>query len=186
MFRVGQNHVYTVYIRYFWQGNYEIYVHIWCIYTILANPTHSQHGEWKEALTVSSPGLQWGREGSNLSCVGRGGDLWSSQEAKWWAAACFDYHEQTESVDHTCVDYEVLALLSILYICVDFHWYIYMRTSIAIYMCGLPLLYIYMRTSIAIYICVGFHCYIYMWTSIAMNEVERRGEGMRVNTLWSF
>jgi hypothetical protein len=23
--RVGQNHVYTVYIRYFWQGNHQIY-----------------------------------------------------------------------------------------------------------------------------------------------------------------
>jgi len=40
MCRVGQNHIYTVYIRYFWQGNYEIYGHIRCIYTVLANPMH--------------------------------------------------------------------------------------------------------------------------------------------------
>ena len=25
VFRVGQNHIYTVYIRYFWQGNHQIY-----------------------------------------------------------------------------------------------------------------------------------------------------------------
>ena len=38
MSRVGQNHIYTVYIRYFWQGNHKIYGHIRCIYTVLANP----------------------------------------------------------------------------------------------------------------------------------------------------
>jgi len=38
--RVGQNHIYTVCIRYFWQGNHEIYGHIRCIYTVLANPKH--------------------------------------------------------------------------------------------------------------------------------------------------
>jgi hypothetical protein len=32
MSRVGQNHIYTVYIRYFWQGNYKMYGHIRCIY----------------------------------------------------------------------------------------------------------------------------------------------------------
>jgi len=37
--RVGQNHIYTVYIRYFWQGNHQIYGHIRCIYTVLANLT---------------------------------------------------------------------------------------------------------------------------------------------------
>ena len=33
--RVGQNHIYTVYIRYFWQGNHQIYGHMSytvCIY----------------------------------------------------------------------------------------------------------------------------------------------------------
>jgi hypothetical protein len=39
--RVGQNPMYTVYIRYFWQGNYQIYGHIRCIYTVLANPSNS-------------------------------------------------------------------------------------------------------------------------------------------------
>jgi len=37
---IGHNHIYTVYIRYFWQGNHQIYGHIRCIYTILANPKH--------------------------------------------------------------------------------------------------------------------------------------------------
>jgi len=44
MRRVGQNHVYTVHIRYFWQGINQIYGHIWCIYTVLANPTHAPGG----------------------------------------------------------------------------------------------------------------------------------------------
>ena len=38
--RVGQNHIYMVYLRYFWQGNYQIYGHIRCIYTVLANPAY--------------------------------------------------------------------------------------------------------------------------------------------------
>jgi len=41
--RVGQNHIYTVHIRYFWQGNYQIYGHIRCTYTVLANPIHVQN-----------------------------------------------------------------------------------------------------------------------------------------------
>jgi hypothetical protein len=32
--------VYTVYIRFFWQGNYHTYGHIRCVYTVLANPTY--------------------------------------------------------------------------------------------------------------------------------------------------
>jgi len=40
--KVGQNHIYTVYIRYFWQGNHRIYGHIRCIYTVLANPIYKQ------------------------------------------------------------------------------------------------------------------------------------------------
>jgi len=38
--RVGQNHIYTVCIRYFWQENHRIYDHIRCIYTVLANPIY--------------------------------------------------------------------------------------------------------------------------------------------------
>jgi hypothetical protein len=40
--RVGQNPMYTVCIRYFWQGNYQIYGHIRCIYTVLANFINKQ------------------------------------------------------------------------------------------------------------------------------------------------
>jgi len=38
--RVGQNHIYTVCIRYFWQGNHHIYAHLRCRYTVLANPIY--------------------------------------------------------------------------------------------------------------------------------------------------
>jgi len=38
--RVGQNHIYTVYIRHFRQGNHQMYGHIWRIYTVLANPAY--------------------------------------------------------------------------------------------------------------------------------------------------
>jgi len=41
--KVGQDHMYTVYIRYFWQGNHRIYNHIRCIFTALANPTYSSY-----------------------------------------------------------------------------------------------------------------------------------------------
>jgi len=30
-------YIYTVYIRYYWQGNHQMYGHIQCIYTVLAN-----------------------------------------------------------------------------------------------------------------------------------------------------
>jgi hypothetical protein len=40
IYRVGQNHIYTVHIRCFRQGNYQIYGHIRCIYTVLANPIY--------------------------------------------------------------------------------------------------------------------------------------------------
>ena len=40
MDRVGQNHAYTVYMRYFWQGNDQIYGRIRCICTVLANPKY--------------------------------------------------------------------------------------------------------------------------------------------------
>ena len=32
--------IYGAYIRYFWQGNHQIYGHIWYIYTVLANRTY--------------------------------------------------------------------------------------------------------------------------------------------------
>jgi len=31
-------YLHTVYVRYFWQGNHQMYGHIQCIYTVLANP----------------------------------------------------------------------------------------------------------------------------------------------------
>jgi hypothetical protein len=37
IYRAGQNHIYMVCIRYFWQGHHLIYGHIRCIYTVLAN-----------------------------------------------------------------------------------------------------------------------------------------------------
>jgi len=40
IFRVGQNHIYTVYIRYFRLGNHLIYGVYIRIYTVLANPTY--------------------------------------------------------------------------------------------------------------------------------------------------
>jgi hypothetical protein len=58
MCRVGQNHIYTVYIRYFWQGNHQIYGHIRCIYTVLANPTYVYWGRRvpvvSSAITLST------------------------------------------------------------------------------------------------------------------------------------
>ena len=36
--RVGQDHIYTVHIRYFWLGNHQIYGVYIRIYTVLANP----------------------------------------------------------------------------------------------------------------------------------------------------
>jgi len=38
---VGQNHICTVYMRYFWQGIQQIYGHIRCMYTVLANTAHT-------------------------------------------------------------------------------------------------------------------------------------------------
>jgi hypothetical protein len=48
MCRVGQNHIYAVHIRCFWQRNHQIYSHIHCIYTVLANPTNVA---WPHAST---------------------------------------------------------------------------------------------------------------------------------------
>jgi len=40
MCRIGQSHIYMVYIRHLWQGNHQAYGHIRCIYTVLANPSY--------------------------------------------------------------------------------------------------------------------------------------------------
>jgi hypothetical protein len=39
MCRAVQDHIYTVYMQYFWQENHQIYGK-YCIYTILANPKY--------------------------------------------------------------------------------------------------------------------------------------------------
>jgi hypothetical protein len=54
--RVGQNHIYTVYVLYFWQGNHQIYGHIRCKFTVLASPTHmctQEEEEEEEAAAVA-------------------------------------------------------------------------------------------------------------------------------------
>jgi len=51
--RVGQNHIYTVYIRYFWLGNHQIYGVYIRIYTVLANPTY--RCEAKEVRSKATP-----------------------------------------------------------------------------------------------------------------------------------
>jgi len=56
MHRVGQNHIYTVCIRYFWQGNHWIYGHMRCIFTVLANPTLDMHNEWRNVVACC---VQW-------------------------------------------------------------------------------------------------------------------------------
>jgi len=61
MRRVGQNHIYTVYIRCFWQGNHQIYGHIRCIYTVLANPRYvcTRHaGTSEEWQGMCAPAIQ--------------------------------------------------------------------------------------------------------------------------------
>jgi hypothetical protein len=56
--RVGQNHIYiyiyTAYVRYVWQGDHQIYSHMRCIYTILANPKTLKLANWsaKEPKTI--------------------------------------------------------------------------------------------------------------------------------------
>ena len=58
-FRVGQNHIYTVFIRYFWQGNHQIFGHIRCIHTVLANPMLFVSGA--SDIVWQQSGLQSGR-----------------------------------------------------------------------------------------------------------------------------
>jgi len=36
--RVGQHLIYTVHVRYVWQGKHRMYGHVRCICTVLANP----------------------------------------------------------------------------------------------------------------------------------------------------
>ena len=54
MSRVGQNNIYTVCIRYFWQGNHHIYGHIRYIYTVLANPTNERERAGASQMDTSN------------------------------------------------------------------------------------------------------------------------------------
>ena len=67
--RVGQNRMCTVYVRYFWQT----YGHIWCIYTVLANPTYKAFSNRIEyMLTIVQVGSCAGQSSSSqrLLCSG--------------------------------------------------------------------------------------------------------------------
>ena len=55
MSRVGQNHIYTVYIRYFWLGNNQIYGVYIRIYTVLANPTHEDEAQLRLPILYVQP-----------------------------------------------------------------------------------------------------------------------------------
>jgi hypothetical protein len=67
MCRVGQNHLYTVCIYGFWQGNDQIYRHIRCIYTVLAYPTYVRVDErQKEFLSIKWSDTQALSEGAEL------------------------------------------------------------------------------------------------------------------------
>ena len=57
MHRVGQNRIYTVYIRYFWQRNHQIYGNIRCIYTVLANPKHLEFEPHKSLEWLACEGV---------------------------------------------------------------------------------------------------------------------------------
>jgi len=50
--RVGQNQIYTVYIRYFWLGNHQTYGVYIRTCTVLANPTHMAFAVVKHACMV--------------------------------------------------------------------------------------------------------------------------------------
>ena len=38
-----------MYIRYYWQENHQTYGHIWCVYTVVANPTYMKQGKIKRS-----------------------------------------------------------------------------------------------------------------------------------------
>ena len=64
MYRVGQDQVYTVYIRYIWQGNHHTYGHIRCVYTVLASPRYIKQMV-HSGLSWLSPLLSVSRVGQN-------------------------------------------------------------------------------------------------------------------------
>jgi hypothetical protein len=54
--RVGQNHIYTVYIRYFWQGDHQIYGIVQCICLVLANPSYNECARLRSMLLAGLTG----------------------------------------------------------------------------------------------------------------------------------
>jgi hypothetical protein len=53
-------YTYTVCIRYFWQGNHQIYGHTRCNYTDLANPMYKQYAHKGQlSVTVRSNAITW-------------------------------------------------------------------------------------------------------------------------------
>jgi len=83
MYRVGQNHIYTVYIRYFWQGNHQIYGYIRCIYTVLANPTYTVY---TYTALASPSNIASTARGIGLSCASVCNVLISCSH--WHGSAC--------------------------------------------------------------------------------------------------
>jgi hypothetical protein len=76
--RVGQNHTFTVYVRYFLQGFHLIYCHIRRIYTILANPTHTCMHSRTQPLLLSP-----------LTCTSRCMALTSTPPKVLWCWPCW-------------------------------------------------------------------------------------------------
>ena len=64
MLRVVQSHIYTVYVRYFWQGNHQLYGHIRCIHMALANTSMYPRTHMMKFLALA-------RLGTGLSLVQR-------------------------------------------------------------------------------------------------------------------
>ena len=81
MCRVGQNHIYSVYIRYFWQGFHQMYGHIRRIYMVLANPIHLQSESivwgWCQCVVLFTP----------LAGNGAFAHLWS-ESIVWGCCQC--------------------------------------------------------------------------------------------------
>ena len=82
-FRVGQDHIYTVYIRYFWLGYHQIYGHIRCIYTVLANSTLLKLNIWHRAFVTRL----W-RLDATKSCANALVEKWPDLLCHWALILC--------------------------------------------------------------------------------------------------
>ena len=81
--RVGQGHIYTVYIWCFWQGNHQIYGHVRCKYRntrfwptlkicVFSALVGSFYGAWYRSV-ASFPSLMWEWFSLPVLCFPRGG-----------------------------------------------------------------------------------------------------------------